>query len=417
MILDYPWSQTLYLIGDAFLRLMADYQFWPLLFLVVLLVWSLYRRMLGTKAALYGIRDSALRITAVSAVYGLFGGLVGSYLMIFFGVSINDLGIGYLWLLAIGLMLFSPRFLCFSYAGGLLALISLLTGHPILNIAALMGLVAVLHLVESVLILTSGHFDPLPVYVRTPSGQVVGAFNLQKFWPIPLVVLALAVGVPEEITGELVKTPYWWPLIRPPELTGSRELIFGIFPVLAALGYGELAITCLPRQRVRRSALHLALFSIILLGLAILASHYPQFTVLPVLFSPLAHELVIYLGRREELQGQPRFVPPARGLMVLDVLKGSPAMGAGLRSGDVIHRIGICPVNSRAELFHALAFAGSSFPLIYASGTGKPRQVYAEHEYGTPFGVITVPEPDDSPNVNYMMGSPIKNFLRRFVRR
>jgi len=303
--MDFPWTQILPLIGQVFLRVLTEPFFW----MVILLVWYLYQRMQKTKESLYGLNEPALRVAAVSVVNGLIGGLVGSFVMIFFGISINDVGIGYLWLLALVLMLFSPRFLCFSYAGGLLAVVSLLTGQPRVNIPALMGLVAVLHLVESVLILTSGHIDPLPVYVRNETDRVVGAFNLQKFWPIPLAVL-MVTGVPHQITGEIIKTPDWWPLIHPLGAGKAQDLVYGIFPVVAALGYGELAITRLPREKVRRSAFHLALFSLVLLGLSVYASRVPQAAVLPALFSPLGHELVIYVGRREEFQGKPRFVPP-----------------------------------------------------------------------------------------------------------
>ena len=124
------------------------------------------------------------------------------------GISINDLGILYLWVLAVLLMLINPRFLCFSYAGGLLALFSLFTGYPKLNIPALMGLVAVLHLVESALILASGHSGSLPVYVRNRFGRVVGAFNLQKFWPVPLAIIAIGY-----IGPQLPRMPGWWPLL------------------------------------------------------------------------------------------------------------------------------------------------------------------------------------------------------------
>ncbi len=410
--MDFPWTQILPLIGQVFLRVLTEPFFW----MVILLVWYLYQRMQRTKESLYGPDGSALRVAAVSVVYGLIGGLVGSFVMIFFGISINDVGIGYLWLLALVLMLFSPRFLCFSYAGGLLAVVSLLVGHPRVNIPALMGLIAVLHLVESVLILTSGHIDPLPVYVRNETDRVVGAFNLQKFWPIPLAVL-MVVGVPHQITGEIIKTPDWWPLIHPPGAGKAGDLVYGIFPVVAALGYGELAITRLPREKVRRSAFHLALFSLVLLGLSVYASRVPQAAVIPALFSPLGHELVIYIGRREELQGKPRFVPPRRGMMVLDVIKGTPAATAGLRSGDIIYSVGDFPVNSRDEFIQALDFAGTSFFLLFASGTGPLRRIRVTQETAAPFGVIPVPEPGDLPNVNYVMGSPLRNLARRIFKR
>ncbi|MDH7577954.1 MAG: PDZ domain-containing protein [Bacillota bacterium] len=408
--MDFPWREVLPLVGFVFLRVLTEPFFW----LVVLLVWLQYQRMLRTKEALFGFRDSPFRVAGVALGYGIIGGLAGSCLMVLFGISINGLGIGYLWLLAIALMLINPRFLCFSYAGGILALFSLVTGYPKVNISALMGLVAVLHLVESVLILISGHFDPLPVYVRNRFGRVVGAFNLQKFWPIPLAVMAILTGVPHQVPGDIIKMPEWWPLIRPWGELENQEIIYSIFPVVAALGYGELAITRLPREKAKHSALNLALFSLVLLGLAVLASHYSRWAVLAALFAPLGHELVIHLGRRAEFEGRPRFVPPSRGVMVLDVFKGSPAARAGLRAGDVILRLGGVPVNSRAELLSALELVNSSFIMEVTSSAGSSLRVQVLREEGVPLGLILVPEPGDLPNVDYTMASPLKNLVRRF---
>ncbi|HHV34116.1 MAG TPA: PDZ domain-containing protein [Syntrophomonadaceae bacterium] len=410
--MDFSWVNILHQSAFVVLKVLVEPFFW----LVVLLVWMQYRRMLKTKEAIYGLQDSPLRVSLIALVYGIIGGILGSFLMIVFGVTINGVGVAWLWIIALVLMLISPRLLCFSYAGGILAIISLVFGYPQVNVPGLMGLVAVLHLVESILILLSGHQDPLPVYVRNPAGRVVGAFNLQKFWPIPLAVMMILLGA-DQVPGELMKMPEWWPLIRPWDIASDQEAMYHILPVVAALGYGELAITCLPRERTKRSASHLAGYSVILLGLAVVASHNPQLAIFPALFSALGHELVVFLGRREELQGRPRFVPPSTGVMVLDVIKGSPAHLAGIRSGDVIHSVGGQPVNSRYELSWVLDFMGSSFMLELSNETGETRFVRVNREPGSPLGEITVPEPGDAPNVDFVMGSPLKKFLQRFFRK
>lgn len=411
--MEFSWVNILSHSALVVLKVIVQPFFW----LVVLLVWTQYRRMLKTKEAIYGLQDSALRVSLIALVYGIIGGILGSFLMILFGVTINGVGVAWLWVIALVLMLISPRLLCFSYAGGVLAIISLIFGYPQVNIPGLMGLVAVLHLVESILILLSGHQDPLPVYVRNPAGRVVGAFNLQKFWPIPLAVMMILLGAADQVPGELMKMPEWWPLIRPWDIAPDLEAMYQILPVVAALGYGELAITCLPRERTKRSASHLAVYSVILLGLAVVSSHYPQLAIFPALFSPLGHELVIFLGRREELQGRPRFVPPSTGVMVLDVIKGSPAHLAGIRSGDVIHSVGGHKVNSRFELAQMLGFMVSSFMLEFSTETGETRCVRVRKDPGAPLGEITVPEPGDYPNVDFAMGSPLKNLLQRFFRK
>src|SRR5690606_41661119 len=95
-----------------------------------------------------------------------------------------DAGVGYARLVAIALMMVHPRFICSAYAGGILSVTHLLFGWPGLSVPAIMALVAVLHLVESLLILLHGPTGATPVYVRRPDGRVVGGFTMQKFWPI-----------------------------------------------------------------------------------------------------------------------------------------------------------------------------------------------------------------------------------------
>lgn len=423
--MGFPWGAVLGQVAAAFLHALLH----PLFLVIIALIWLQFGRMQKMKEALFGLRDSTLRLVLTAIGFGMIGGLLGSVLLVVLGISLNDLGILFLWAIAVLLMLINPRFLCFSYAGGILALISLLTGYPKLNIAALMGLVAVLHLIESVLILIGGHIDPLPVYVRNRFGRVVGGFNLQKFWPIPLAVIALVTVAPQAPATELIRMPDWWPLLRSlGDL--SDQTAYGIVPVMAALGYGEMAVTCLPRERVRITSLHLALFGLALLHLALLAAYVPQTAILAALFAPLGHEAVIHAGQRSELQGRPRFVPPPRGVMVLDVLKGSPSQRAGLRSGDVILGIDGIPVNSRSELNYALDLAGRSPEIEYrreprpqAGARRAPEARVRRTRVSTGrdslaglagrFGVITVPEPGDPPTVDVAAPSLLQRIARR----
>ncbi|MGI6514611.1 MAG: PDZ domain-containing protein [Syntrophomonadales bacterium] len=302
-------------------------------------------------AGLAGYSRQYLHATLVATVAGILGGFLGSFLLVLFGIDIARLGLIYLFAAALLLMMIHPRFLCFAYAGGLLSLFSLTVGFPRIQVADVMGLVAILHLVESLLILFTGHLDPIPVYLRTGRGNV-GGFNLQKFWPIPLVAM-MSTGLVPISTG----TESWWPLLK--DGTGLYEgLSFSLVPVLAILGYGELTTTATPGHRSRSSALYLALFSVMLLGLAVLGSHYPSLLFLAALFGPLGHEMVVAIGRLSEGRHPPIYAAPPQGVMVLDVIHRSPAERAGLHSGDIITELNGRAVYGPADLI----LAGNHLP-------------------------------------------------------
>ncbi len=116
---------------------------------------------------------------------------MGSIVMVAVGVTLDNTGILYVWMIAIVLMLINPRYMCFSYAGGLLALASLAFGFPRIDVPALMAIVAILHLVESVLIFLNGCKHSIPVFMEDKTHGVVGAFNLVRFWPILIIMTAI----------------------------------------------------------------------------------------------------------------------------------------------------------------------------------------------------------------------------------
>ncbi|MHB1127722.1 MAG: PDZ domain-containing protein [Bacillota bacterium] len=394
----FPLQQIVPMIIFSLGRMLTtSYFFW----LIVLFSGLQYYRIAKTKQELYGITREAFTHQFLWAVLlGLAGGLLGSLLMVAVGVTVSGIGIGYLWLLALLLALISPHLLCFSYSGGIISLASLLLGFPKVDVPNLMGLVAVLHLVESFLILLSGHLGAIPVFARNAAGRVVGGFNLQKFWPLPITaLLATPLAGPSPLGGA-VNMPDWWPLIRPAVEVNPQSVLYVILPVVAALGYSDLALTGTPEHKSRRTALNLAVFSVILLGLSVLASHYSGLAVLAALFGPLGHELTILRGRKRELTGSPFYVSPPKGIRVLDVLWGSPAARIGMRSGDIITVVNGMEVNCAQELQQALQVATGKVEVDFLSHlTGNCSHRNIPLKIGQPLGTILVPGENTSPNV------------------
>ncbi|MFZ5900717.1 PDZ domain-containing protein [Desulforudis sp. DRI-14] len=365
----------------------------PVFWIVMALVALQYGRVAELRRNFLGAAgNKVLSDTALAAAYGFAGGIVGSLLIVLTGLTLNGTAFQYLLPLAIVLMLIHPRFLCFSYSGGLLALANLFFGFPAIDIPQVMALVAILHFVEAVLILFSGHIGAVPAYVRLTRDRIVGAFTLQKFWPIPIVALLVVGALPQGAEG--VQMPGWWPLI-PASVPGNPDnLVYIMLPVVAALGYSDIALARTPVARSRISAVHLTGFSITLFALAYLAAQNQGFVWLAALFSPLGHELTIHIGKRGEFGAKPRYVPGYEGVGVLDVERNSPAWRAGIRSGDVITEVNGIAVFRRADLQAALAGGGTTEVGYLEDGRTYRRQVVIAPS-GRRFGVLTVPEGDE----------------------
>ena len=386
----FPLAALLPLMLKSFLSLLMDWIFW----VIVLLVALQYKRMARTSQQIFDLPEESIWPPVLQAtLFGIAGGLVGSILLITVGISVLELGISYLWITAVILMLINQRFLCFAYAGGVLCLFKLIFGFPAVSVAQVMGLVAILHMVEALLILCSGSLAPLPVYVRTRQGRVVGGFNLQKFWPLPIVALLAWVLPSQEIIRDAVAMPNWWPLIKTELLQGQGEPIYMMMPVVAALGYGDIAITVKPEDKTRRAALELAGYSLVLLILAIGASYQPVLAIFAALFGPLGHELLIRIAQRREMQGEPLFVQPQRGVMVLHILPQSPLRrAAGVIRGDILLSINGQPVNNEYQIQEALLTIAGDTEIEYLSaGRKQLERTTVRRGAAEPLGFIPAP--------------------------
>ncbi len=385
----------------------------PFLWIVIVLIWLQYNRIAKAKERLFGVKDKSVwQQVAIAVFYGIIGGIIGAFLMIFGGITITSIGIGYLWVIAILLLLINPRFVCFSYAGSILSLSYIFFGWPQIDVAHLMGLVAILHLVESFLILVSGHLGAMPVYTKNHKGETVGAFTLQKFWPIPIVALVVVTGVP---IGETVPMPDWWPLIKTFEPIDPETSFYAMLPVIAALGYGDIAFTMNPQQKSYHTAALLSVYSIILFILSIIASHYATLAILPALFGALGHELTIYLGKRNQLNGKSLYVASDIGVRILDVVKGTPAMKMGIRSGDIIISINGIQVHNRYHLAALLQTVYNFVEIEYVSNIDN--KIYRKTSWLKPkqaIGIIPVPEPTDGSQVSLSGKGLLVRFWQKY---
>lgn len=385
----FPWLDIAGLIIQGTGLVLFEPMFWLVLALTGWQYWQLRRsqlRMFGVYG--YNFLSQALH----AGLLGAAGGIAGSFMLTLVGVTLNQLGLNYIWPVAVALMLINLRFLCFAYAGGLVALANVLFGWPEVNVPQVLALVAVLHITESILIALSGGYSAAPAVLRRSDGRHVGAFNLQNFWPLPLVLLA-AVIVPAGSSPVGVNMPDWWPLLPPPgETADGQSWQYVMIPVVAALGYTDIAVASHPYRRRLLSARNLAGYSILLLAMALLSVEYEWLRLFAAFLSPAGHELLIRLDSRREMNGAPLFTPPGSGVMVLDTVPGAPARRAGLRPGDIICHAAGMAVNSREDLAAAIAYAPEEFSIVLERKGQTIRRQVAFIGQQRRLGVITVPE-------------------------
>lgn len=373
-----PMGDTLAIIGRVLADAMASpFSIALLLLLLLGISWQYHRTSRISGDLQEGSWALSFRAALLSTGLGLLGGVAGSFLMLWAGVDLSRIAIIPLWVVALLLMAINPRFLCFSYAGGLLGLSNLVFGYPDLSIPDLMALIAILHMIESLLILLDGRFFPIPVYVKREN-HLCGGFNLQKFWPVLLVVSLQSVSVLSSLQNGWLN------------FLGTGATVGGIYTVLAVLGYGEVSTAFSPREKSRRSARRLFCFSLILLILTFLSVQIPQLLLITVLFSPLGHEVIIWLGLREEKRQPPIYTAPPQGVMILSTSPGSPAAKSGLQAGDIILRGNGRSLLSSSDLEAMMSI--SRLPLMLEGlHRGQSRTWLVDPSFGLKRSIVPAP--------------------------
>lgn len=406
-VIGWVFSSIPYLV----LHPKSAFLFW----VVVIFVAMQYGRVGLVEKRLYGVcKNDPMRQTITAVLQGIAGGLIGSLLMVFLGVTVTGNGLLLLLPLALFLMLVSPRLGCYSYAGGLVSLSNLVFGYPQINVPGVMGLVAVLHAVESILISIGGSEGATPLHVRNRDGDSVGAFGVQRFWPVPIVLLAITTEVAQ---GQYERMPDWWPLFRPPvPYQGMEDLFYVMIPVVGILGYSDLAITLRPERKRRLTGRNLALYSMALLALSVFASRVRVLEWLSAVFGIAGHEAVIFFGSRREMRGKPFFRSPQRGAMVLDVIPGTPASRMDLRGGDIILEIEGEKVDSRKEAERVLSAPGWGFEFLVSRAGGRLHLQGRRRFDDEPWGIVLAPEPDDPVMVEFRKGGMLLSLLRGLKR-
>ncbi|MDF2521980.1 MAG: trypsin-like serine protease with C-terminal domain [Clostridia bacterium] len=370
--------------------------FWVLVVVIMLL----YKKTSNIEMAMLKNKLPLMQKTTSALFNGLIAGLLGSLLVLLLGITIERYasydqsifasGITYIWIIAVLLSLINARYLCFSYAGGIVALINLIIDFPNVYVPGLMALIGILHLIESLLIWIDGYSFSVPIFLKNKTGRIVGGYIMNRMWPIPLVLTVLAfpmTGAISYITSEAM--PAWWPLLRQ-----YQAFAYMPFLVPVVLGYSDVALTQSPENRCKKSAARLAVYSVILIALAVAGSKWEIFSYLAALFSPIAHEMLIKWGKREEENGKSLYDPSGEGICILYIREHSAAKQIGLQPGDRILSINNIVVQDESQLAEFL----SRYPTFIWLEIKKPDGSIKTYEYQdykdgiSSLGVLIVPK-------------------------
>lgn len=394
-------------LGQAVVGLLLN-PFYYISLLIV--VWQMHRQIYFERKCYHSRIHYLFRETWRIALWGLLAGATLSLAMGAFGASIMPQTILYLWLGVLLLALIRVRFLCFAYIIGLLGAIhAIITQVPFvsanlqslpaadrwlsplthIHMPSLLLLVGLLHLAEALLIRVQGERLAMPVFIQGKRGKIVGSYQFQGLWPVPLLML-----VPATHGSSAGQAPWLFdPLFGGADMW-SGGWMFMALPMM--IGFSDMTVSRTPRQKAKESATRLLIYGA-LLTLAAVVSELWHFFILPAsLLAVILHEVMIWLARREEDNRSPLYVHSQRGLRVLAVLPNSAAQSIGIQPGELIHKVNGKLVRSKEELHQAIQLNAAFTRLEIIDLRGEHRfaqRALFEGEHHQ-LGIILAPDDD-----------------------
>jgi hypothetical protein len=383
----------------------------PFYYIGILIIVLQYRRQIVLERKLFHTRLHSIGNEVWRMLlWGWVSGLTTSFVMAFVGASIQMDSLYMLWVVSLLLTIFRVRYLNIAYSAGILGLLhSMVQFFPVwleqtsllwlleplqqLDVPSLLVVVAVLHLIESVLIRMQGARLASPTLLKGKRGKTVGGYQLQSFWPVPLFLLM-------PVAGGSLDLP-WTPLFASSLDAASSGSGWSFFALPVVLGFTEFTQTRLPADKIRRTSSLLMFYACIILISAVLSYFVSVFIGFASLLTILLLEALVKWSDWEEAAKSPLFVHNGQGLKILAVLPGSAASELGLMAGEIIHKVNLIPVRTKQELHQAMQLnsAFCRLEVINLEGYSKfvSKAIYAGDHHQ--LGIILAP---DAETIDYV---------------
>lgn len=216
------------------------------------------------------------------------------------------------------------------------------TGYPVawnwlLPVALISGALVFL---EGRLVIRRGMEASSPGSEKTSRGLTAVFYKVKRLWLIPLLLV---------VPGDLLDAylPYW-----PQFQIGSSEFSFILFP--AVIGFQHRARKTLPVHLYPALGKRIGLLGIAIIVLALFSYLWEPMAMAALLFGAAGRAAISIISSIQENKGNHAVAPQSTGVMIVDVLAGSPADKMGLVRGEIIRKVNGLTVTNESELYEAI---------------------------------------------------------------
>lgn len=356
-----------------------------------------------------GSVNSAIELTLSQIVLGIIGGVIASVLLGLLGIVFDEnSSIILIFYISLILMVISPRYICFSYSGAILGMISIVIkllnyfgvgfdGQTFLmvNVMYLMMFVGIMHIVEGILVMVDGDRGAIPVFTER-DGKILGGYSFKRYWimPISIFIVLSSNGVRLFNTDIITDMPLWWPIINAPSsvILAGGFLGISLLSLFGVIGYSSATFTKSKRKKAISSGIHILSFGILLVLVSQIARFGLIGEIIVVIFAPLAHEFMLRIQTLKEEKGTPKYVSDNQGLMILEISEESRFNEFGIEVGSRILDVNNKEFNSEAEIYNILKENLYNADFNIMDSQENLKNIKFRHKKGERLGVVLVPK-------------------------
>ena len=216
---------------------------------------------------------------------------------------------------------------------------SFLTGYSsfLPNAALAVGLFL---LIEGILIIRNGSKNTSPKAMTSNRGLKVGLHEQKRLWLVPFVLL-----IPE---GALTSPFDFWPVFP------IDETSFSFLLVPFWIGFGQQVRTTLPDVGIRKTGKQVIGLSIPVIVIASLGYVFPIFSLISVTLAIIVRPIIALKQYLQDKSKKYYFSKNVPGIVILDIIPGSPAEKMNLKIGEIIRTVNGIHVLNELEYYAAL---------------------------------------------------------------
>ena len=389
------------------------------------------RKIVAMQRMIVGERvNSPLELTLSQIVLGIFAGIFASVILTYLGVIFDrNSGIEFLFVISIVLAFIKPRYICFSYSGALLGIISIVIGFFnsktgggtdffSLDIASLMTFVGVIHIAEGLLVMFDGERGSVPVF-SNKEGKIIGGYALRRYWVLPVAIFMAYAATTIGTSGtESIAAPDWWPILGYSDVLDIiKNSILTLTPLLGMVGYSSVTFTRSKKRKALSSGIFIFGYGVLLVIVSQIAKIGLLGEIVTVIFAPLAHEGMLIIQRKLEDKREAMYVSDEDGVVILDVVPFSSAYDLGLREGDKISLVNGKLINTEADIYAIAKENFNSLEFEVLDKNKNTRKIKFKYKNNTRLGLVLVPRFVDMKKVVSFEGDKFSEVLENMKRK